>query len=617
MKYSNENHINIIPQNDFQDLVQEVFSVIAENLSLSLGPLGSSATIFDGSIVEATKDGYSILKRYAFLNRYKRMIYNLIKAPCTKMNNTVGDGTTTAIVLTNLIYQAYQAKKAELEKYYRMPREFNKAWDTVIENIVNKVKEYAKPISPDDYDAIYHIAYVSSNGNEEISNNIATAYNEAKSPAIKLKDSPTNKSYLKAVDGFEFPANAIDPVFVQNEDLSAKYDDVVTMIFDHTVDANTYNSIIIPMNDVFTAMRKKFIVIAPKYDEKMLDDVVGRHINIQRQRSMDRSVNCILLQYRMGELTSFQKEDLATVLKSNVVNDYSAQKLIQLINSSSPDAAYEDSIMEDAEFRYFGNAKSIMFSMNNGSIFTIEDIEDDENYQNALAMAEQALKDILGQVDYEKQSYASKVHDARSRVLQLKMKNYIYYIGADSQLQKQIIYDAVEDVVKCVQSSTKNGIVPGCQLSIMRACRELRNQLFEENKSVSMTDPKGKLVALEINIIDILSIACNALYITVLNGPKNTGVSRVMKELAPNTEINDESLNTFAKEILMQSIQSQKVFDIESMKYTDDVVTSAETDTMVLTAASELIKILISGNQCVFCDPDVTGAHQDEVEVYA
>ena len=45
LSYSQANHCNIIPKEEFENLVQEVFNVISYNLCKSLGPLGSSATI--------------------------------------------------------------------------------------------------------------------------------------------------------------------------------------------------------------------------------------------------------------------------------------------------------------------------------------------------------------------------------------------------------------------------------------------------------------------------------------------------------------------------------------------------------------------------------------------
>ena len=114
MEYANYHQCNIIPQEEFEELVTEVFGVIATNISRSLGPLGSSATILNGMMTEATKDGYSILSNYRFNNRYKRLVLNLIKAPCTKMNNTVGDGTTTVIALTNALFEIFRSQENKL-----------------------------------------------------------------------------------------------------------------------------------------------------------------------------------------------------------------------------------------------------------------------------------------------------------------------------------------------------------------------------------------------------------------------------------------------------------------------------------------------------------------------
>ena len=67
LEYSNKTHSNIIPQEEFEELIHEVFNVISENLCKSLGPLGSSATILDGMMTDATKDGYSILLKYRLM----------------------------------------------------------------------------------------------------------------------------------------------------------------------------------------------------------------------------------------------------------------------------------------------------------------------------------------------------------------------------------------------------------------------------------------------------------------------------------------------------------------------------------------------------------------------
>jgi chaperonin GroEL (HSP60 family) len=125
------NQVNIIQKNEFQELTHQVFGIIADNIGKSLGPLGASATILDGMMTDATKDGFSIFNKYRFHNRYKKMIYNLIKTPCTRLNNTVGDGTTTAIVFAKYLFQLYQLRKNNIETFYRLPRTFVQTWSQV------------------------------------------------------------------------------------------------------------------------------------------------------------------------------------------------------------------------------------------------------------------------------------------------------------------------------------------------------------------------------------------------------------------------------------------------------------------------------------------------------
>lgn len=620
LEYSNEHHINIIPQKDFEELVDEVFGVIASNLSKSLGPLGSSATIFNGGIVEATRDGYTILKNYSFNNTFKKMVYNLIKAPCTKMNNTVGDGTTTAIALTNAIYKSYRNTENLMSTYYRLPRQLTQAWDEVTDALINGVNKMATQINPEDFDTIYNIAYVTSNGNAEVSNEVAKTYASAKSPSIKMKDSPTNKSYIQAVNGFEFPCNAIDPCYVRNQDLTATESNVKTMLFDFTIDTDTFNRLLIPINDVMRAMGHKLLVIAPAYDKYMCETVLGQYVNYEHQKYGE--LNMILTQYAPGKLNPYQREDLAVVLRSKIMTQTLSNGLINEIDANGGDKVVD--LMDDDNYsfnRCIGSAVSALISCKNGCIFNVADIESDENYQKALMAAKAELDDIIAHTNYEAQSFASKVYDARSRVLQLEMKNFIYYIGADSELQKQILHDSIEDVIKCLQSATKNGVVPGCQICVMVSCIDYINSM---NKilDTDISEADAKPVKLRRQIANIILNGCLTVYQMILTGPNGDGIIKTLPRWE-YTAATDEAIDALRKEandklsgIIKESIDRKEVWDLEIEDFNSNIITSVETDTMVLRASCELIKILISGNQMVFLDSSINESHQDTQEVY-
>lgn len=630
MKYATDNHCNIIPKKDFDELVENVFNIIATNLTKSLGPLGSSATILNGSLTVATKDGYQILENYNFNNSYMRMIYNLIKKPCTKMNNTVGDGTTTAIALTNALFKEYTSFKNVLSSLYRLPRQFTKAWDEVIENICQRIQEKATTIDPEDYDTIYNIAYVVSNGSEDISKEIAKTYKESKSPSIKQKDSPTNKSYIAPIRGFEFPANIIDEIFVKNQDGSSKITDAYVLVFDHMIDTDTFDGIIIPINNVVKAMNHKLIILAPEYDKLMLETTMKQYIHYEFKTS--GTTNLILTAYSLGKLEPFQMTDLATVLKGRHINQILADEIAKAIKEDGDDVTV-DNILNDEKhvlYRAICHADEALLTFSTGAIFQVEDVESDERYNEVLNKAKADLQNIINQTDAEKQSYSAKIHDARARVNQLEMNNYIYYVGADSDLQKQITWAAIEDVIKCVRSAIRSGVVPGCQITIIRSCQDYIAEMAGietlEQYTEEVADKLDDDTTLRIAIAQMIIAAVSNVYQMILHGADGTGMIKILEgwDEPVNPKLQDEAVKKIKEEavakgdeIVLESIKCNKAFDLETLTYNDKIITSAETDVMVLTAASELVKVLISGNQCIFVSAENDILKEEDVSIYA
>lgn len=620
MKYSNENQVNIIQKEAFEDLVKEVFSVISENITRSLGPLGSSATILDGMNTSATKDGYQILKSYNFTNRYKRMIYNLIMAPCTAMNNTVGDGTTTAIDLTDALFREYTISKGLFETLYRLPRQFTSAWDEVINEIIDRVKSKSIQIDSSDYDTIYNIAYVVSNGNKEISENIAKVYSEVTNPTIRQKDSPTNKSYISRINGYDFPTNMITDAYVRNEDLTAEEKDVFVMIFDHKIETDVFKTLIAPINDVCRAMGKKVIVVAPFYDAYMCDTVLDQYIKYEfRQYG---SINLVMTQYSSGDIKNDQLKEFSVITRSKIITQDLEKGIIESLSTSSPDA-FVDKVVNSDQFEFngiIGCADTVMLSCNRGSVFKVKDIDNYERYTEMLNRAKQDLIDIKAETSKEKQAYANKIYELTSKITRLEMNTYNYFIGADSVLQKNIIWDSVEDVIKCVRSAVKSGVVPGCQLTIIKSCEELMKEIIpdvqDKNAFVNLSNEQK----LKYQIIFTVYSSVIKVYYHVLHGADGTGMVKLIDGWQHTKSEDKESLYQKAmdksEEIVKESIEKNQVFDMDKLEFSSNIITSAETDIMVLSAASELVKILISGNQCIYLDAELNNREDKTVETY-
>jgi hypothetical protein len=365
-------------------------------------------------------------------------------------------------------------------------------------------------------------------------------------------------------------------------------------------------------------MGYKLIVVAPYYDTLMCNTIVDQYI--KKEFKQKGGINLILTQDDPGKLSEHQARDFSVVVGAYIIDEEYAKTLINTFANEVIDV-YVDQMLNDPDSMYYGtigSAEHVTLSCNNGSVFKVnENIVKSERYIETLRRAENELEEIKSSISAEKGAYSAKVYNANARILQLRMKNYIYYIGANSSLQKQIIWDSVEDVIKCIKSAIKYGVVPGCQLSIIKACNEIEDELPKNENGSYSNEAAGK-----INILNIIKSAVISVYNKILNGPDYTGIIKTIPEWY-NTPTTDEAIMDIRNQareksiaIIKDSIDKYQVFDIETLDYSDKIITSAETDIMVLQAASELVKILISGNQCIACDSDVDASHEEDREVY-
>jgi hypothetical protein len=486
--------------------------------------------------------------------------------------------------------------------------------------VIGKVNEFAKPLDPSDYESVYNLCYVTSNGNHEVSKTIAEVYKKSKAPVIKVKNSPTNKSYITSIKGFEFPANLLHQSYSINDDLSAVFGSSMILLFDHKVDTSLMSDFIVPINDIARAMEFKLIVLAPSYDSQ-IPPALERYR--AHEYNKDQCFNLIPLQYQIGKMEPNQLEDLATVLKGTIITQEVVGKFLTdtkfTITSSGDKFDIVNKIMGDNEYDHYqmiGVANISNLSYKNGSVFQVTDLTENHKYNIALALANKELADIIAKTDVEKQAYSFEVGKAQARISQLKMENYIYYVGSDSTLQTDILYDSVDDVVKCVRSAVKSGIVPGCQLSILRATVDLLKELIPEGDEKIPVD-----TGLKIYILEIIKSAVIDVYKTILQGPDGNGIKKLIPISKHVSESGEEELNKLANDSVMSlirnSVEKNQVFDMESLTTNDKIITSTETDINVLMASSELIKLLISGNQCVFLDSEINDAEDKNIDVYA
>ena len=102
--YSRCKSINIIPENDFKNLVVDTFHTLTDALRVTYGPYGRQVMISDHRETTTTKDGYNTFAVLGFADEYKDKVYLAIKKICDRVNRRVGDGTTSCILLAEKMF---------------------------------------------------------------------------------------------------------------------------------------------------------------------------------------------------------------------------------------------------------------------------------------------------------------------------------------------------------------------------------------------------------------------------------------------------------------------------------------------------------------------------------
>lgn len=144
---------------------------LADAVQVTLGPKGRNVVLEQqySSGPKITKDGVTVARAIDFKDKYNNLGAQLVKQVAATTNETAGDGTSTATVLTRAIYsEGCKSVAAGVS-----PMELRKGISDAVERVVTSLKRNAKPISTSN--EIAQVGTISANGDTEIGNLISSA----------------------------------------------------------------------------------------------------------------------------------------------------------------------------------------------------------------------------------------------------------------------------------------------------------------------------------------------------------------------------------------------------------------------------------------------------------
>lgn len=666
----NPAEINVVDSEDFHARICNVFGEVSEILQRSAGPCGAPAVISNMPSYHITKDGYTIAKSLMYDN-YKgyldQVVTYMITDICERLNNTVGDGTTAAILCTDAMYQAFTKKenKDKLNELFFLPRDILYRMKSLKGKIIDELMKSAKSIKDLPWEemaeAIWEVVYISSNGNAETADMIRNIYKEIGSPAIRVETAKNGITRYSIIDGFEFKAQLTDKGYINSDEGVLVAENLRVLMFDFKVDMSTFDYVITP---IVNEMRRKMpgerlLVLAPSFDTVALRNIAP---SLNAELAATGMITMIMAVYQNSTADARRTaDDFAmltdmSIITEEKVDDIKKRQMImrgelEMRRKSAQKSDVLDANSIDAEVltkfaQYFlykenrpeecpgvgqvGRAKiGRDISMFSGFSYNTH------RYNAHLADATRNYHDALDQYRLTGE-FTFDIDDCLARITRLQLKTAVIYIGSDTEFSTAFDKDAMNDAVRAAQSAYFNGTVIGKHVSMMRAidtvwrattdakdellldilwdgfkhvnCAILKNgfvndSLFETNtvKNISREDAaiyiKGRGVTIRFPHVP----AFRSVYDSAVIVRSNSDTEEVADADRRPTTIFDFII---AYELATGTALDMSMVGENVLTFNTSVTNSAATDREILTAAIDLVGLLLTSNQLIIAKPN-------------
>lgn len=395
-------------------------SKIANAVKSTLGPRGHTVLIESPNHTQGitvTKDGVTVAKAVDLLHPVENLAVRMMKEAADKTATSAGDGTTTAIVLTEAIVKAGSDMMKDNHNRTEILKHINKE----VPSIITKLKSLSKPITKR---RLKDVAIISANGDKTIGTTIAKTYDKVgKTGIVTVERSQTSSTYNEITNGIKVERGYNSSLFINDQKKDeCILDDTYILVSDASVD-NILNieNILKPI----IQERKKLLLICP-CSENVINTLAA---NVVKNGLKICNINPPQFGYKQHELM----QDIAISVGATYFSEKTGDDL-SLIT-----------------FNDLGHASKVIVSRDSTVI-----IKDDAENGNVI-------EERVAQL-WEQHKLAVKKGDKDfilSRIASLTGGIGVIYVGGQTDIEQKELYDRVDDAVCAVRSALLEGILPG------------------------------------------------------------------------------------------------------------------------------------------------------------
>ena len=190
-------------------------SKIANAVKSTLGPSGQTVLIESPNHthgITVTKDGVTVAKSVSLLDPTENLAVQMMKEAADRTASSAGDGTTTAIVLTEAIVKAGSSLITKKDNKTQVLRDLVKETNKVVDNLKNKSKKVSNKRLRD-------VATISANNDKNLGDIISEVYKKVGLNGLVTVDrSQTPDTHYESTNGLKIDRGYDSSLFINKDE---------------------------------------------------------------------------------------------------------------------------------------------------------------------------------------------------------------------------------------------------------------------------------------------------------------------------------------------------------------------------------------------------------------
>jgi chaperonin GroEL len=425
-----------------RDAMRKGVAKLARAVKVTLGPKGRNVILqksFGSPTV--TKDGVTVAREIELEDKYENMGAQMVKEVAQKTGDVAGDGTTTATVLAEAIFN--EGLRAVVSGVN--PMLMKRGIERAVEDIVARVKEMSIPVKGKK--DLENVATIAANSETEIGKIIADSMDRVgKDGVITVEEGKTLHTAHEFVEGMQFDRGYSSPYFVTDpQKMECELEDPFILIYEKKISANKD---MVPLLEKVLQQGKPILIICEEVEGEALATLV-----INKLRGTFKCAAVKAPGY--GDRRKAMLEDIAVLTGGKAIFEDLG---IQLENVALAD---------------LGRAKKVKIDKDNTVL--IEGAGKKAAIQARVGMIQRELEKSTS--DYDKEKLSERIAKLSGGVAKI-------LVGAATETEMKEKKMRVEDAMHATRAANQEGILPGGGVALLRAATQVKGTDLSEDEQV-------------------------------------------------------------------------------------------------------------------------------------